>query len=249
MLGNGEPILLEAHDIRKRYHDAAEAVDVLKGVSLALRAGEIVALEGPSGSGKTTLLSILGCLLTPNSGRLTILGQPVDRHRLWNYRRDSIGFVFQQFNLFPSLTAAENVEYSLNVKGRTGPEAASEAKRWLEAVGLADRLAFRPRDLSGGQKQRVAIARALAGRAPIILADEPTGNLDLQAGEHVLDLFRDLARSESRALLIVTHDPKVRRIADRVVKIHDGRLLAETSENLAGRDQDMLSVETQVQGV
>ncbi|MCA1686053.1 MAG: ABC transporter ATP-binding protein [Planctomycetia bacterium] len=192
-----------------------------------MAAGEIVAMEGPSGSGKTTLLSILGCLLTPTSGRLEILGSPVDParpERLWKHRRDSIGFVFQQFNLFPSLTAAENVEYSLNVKGRTGRESSREARRWLDAVGLSDRLSFRPRDLSGGQKQRVAVARALAGGAPIILADEPTGNLDLQAGEQVLDLFRDLARGEGRALLIVTHDPKVRRIADRVVSIHDGRL-------------------------
>jgi putative ABC transport system ATP-binding protein len=222
--------VLKAEEIRKKYVDAAEEVDVLKGVSLALGPGEVVALEGPSGSGKTTLLSILGCLLTPTSGRVVILGGAVDQGRpdlLWKHRRDSIGFVFQQFNLFPSLTAAENVEYALNVKGRTGREARREAERWLGEVGLSDRLRFRPRDLSGGQKQRVAVARALAGGAPIILADEPTGNLDLQAGEHVLDLFRDLARREGRALLVVTHDPKVRRIADRVVSIHDGRLLEQ----------------------
>ncbi len=223
---NATPVL-RAEDVRKRYRDGAEAVDVLKGVSLALGAGEIVALEGPSGSGKTTLLSILGCLLTPTSGRLEILGKFVDPGRpdlLWTHRRDAIGFVFQQFNLFPSLTAAENVEYALNVKGRKGPGARREARRWLDAVGLADRLGFRPRDLSGGQKQRVAVARSLAGGAPIILADEPTGNLDLQAGGQVLDLFRDLARGEGRSLLIVTHDPKVRRIADRVVAIEGGLL-------------------------
>jgi putative ABC transport system ATP-binding protein len=219
--------VLVADDVRKVYHDTAEEVTVLKGVSLALEAGEIVALEGPSGSGKTTLLSILGCLLTPTSGRVVIRGSHVDPGRpdlLWRHRRDSIGFVFQQFNLFPSLTAAENVAYSLNIKGKKGAAARVEAERWLVAVGLSDRLSFRPRDLSGGQKQRVAVARALAGGAPIILADEPTGNLDLQAGEHLLDLFRDLARGEGRALLIVTHDPKVRRIADRVVAIRDGQL-------------------------
>ena len=221
-------LVLQAEDIRKQFRDGGEAVLVLKGVSLDLARGEIVALEGPSGSGKTTFLSILGCLLTASSGRLAIQGVEVDPKwpgRLWRFRRDSIGFVFQQFNLFPSLTAAENVEYALNIKGRRGEGARVEARKWLEAVGLSDRVGFRPRDLSGGQKQRVAIARALAGGPPIILADEPTGNLDSQAGEQVLDLFRDLARREDRALLIVTHDPKVRRIADRVVAVRDGRLI------------------------
>jgi putative ABC transport system ATP-binding protein len=224
--------VLRANDIRKTYRDASETVDVLKGVSLAIDRGEIVALEGPSGSGKTTFLSILGCLLTPTSGRLEIEGDEVAPGRpdlLWRFRRESIGFVFQQFNLFPSLTAAENIEYSLNIKGRRGREVRDEANRWLEAVGLADRRDFRPRDLSGGQKQRVAIARALAGGAPILLADEPTGNLDHQVGEQVLDLFRDLARREDRAMLIVTHDPKVRRIADRVVAILDGKIRGQES--------------------
>jgi putative ABC transport system ATP-binding protein len=218
--------VLQAIDIRKTYRDVGESVHVLKGVSLSIRRGEIVALEGPSGSGKTTFLSILGCLLTPTSGRLEIEGRKVDPGRpdlLWRFRRESIGFVFQQFNLFPALTAAENIEYALNIKGHRGRQVRDEAARWLEAVGLSDRLDFRPRDLSGGQKQRVAIARALAGGAPILLADEPTGNLDHHVGEQVLDLFRDLARREDRAMLIVTHDPKVRRIADRVLTIHDGK--------------------------
>jgi putative ABC transport system ATP-binding protein len=221
-------VVLQAVDIHKQYRDAGEPVPVLKGVSLSLDRGEIVALEGPSGSGKTTFLSILGCLLTASSGRLAIEGHEVDPSRpgrLWRFRRDSIGFVFQQFNLFPSLTAGENVEYALNIKGRRGPDAVREARKWLEAVGLEARIGFRPRDLSGGQKQRVAIARALAGGSPIILADEPTGNLDHQAGEQILDLFRDLARRDDRALLIVTHDPKVRRISDRVVRVLDGRII------------------------
>jgi putative ABC transport system ATP-binding protein len=219
--------VLRAEEIRKTYRDAGQSVDVLKGVSLTLDRGEVVALEGPSGSGKTTLLSILGCLLTPSAGRLEIDGEEVDPRRpgrLGKFRRESIGFVFQQFNLFPSLTAEENVEYALNIKGHKGQDARDEAGRWLDAVGLADRRGFRPRDLSGGQKQRVAVARALAGGSPIILADEPTGNLDHQSGEQVLDLFRDLAGREDRAMMIVTHDPKVRRIADRVVAIRDGRL-------------------------
>ena len=142
--------------------------------------------------------------------------------RLAAIRRRSIGFVFQQFNLFPALTASENVEYALNIRGQRGAAARREAERVLDAVGLADRRGFLPRDLSGGQKQRVAIARALAGRAPILLADEPTANLDSQAGAQVLAMFRDLAKQEERGLLIVTHDPKVRAIADRVVRIEDG---------------------------
>jgi putative ABC transport system ATP-binding protein len=133
--------------------------------------------------------------------------------------------VFQQFNLFPALSAAENVTFALNLKGISGQGASSEALRLLDAVGLTDRARYLPRDLSGGQKQRVAIARALAGSPSILLADEPTANLDSQVGTQILGLFRDLARTEERALLIVTHDPKVRTIADRVLRIEDGHLL------------------------
>ncbi|MGC1720189.1 MAG: ABC transporter ATP-binding protein [Isosphaeraceae bacterium] len=220
--------VLEATGVVKTFREGSESVNVLKGASLTLRRGEIVALEGPSGSGKTTFLTILGCMLTPTSGRVAIEGREVDAarpERLPMFRRSSIGFVFQQFNLFPALTAAENVEYALNLKGMRGKAAREEAARVLEAVGLSDRGRFLPRDLSGGQKQRVAIARALAGSAPIILADEPTANLDSQVGTQVLELFRDLAKREDRALLIVTHDPKVRGVADRVAHIRDGVIL------------------------
>jgi len=223
-----EHAVLSARDITKTFREGAETVPVLKGISMELHPGEIVALEGPSGSGKTTLLSILGCILTPSEGELTIDGQKVDRKRpekLPGIRKKSIGFVFQQFNLFPALTALENVEYALNVKGIDGREAREEAERVLEAVGLAERKKFLPRDMSGGQKQRVAVARALAGRPPILLADEPTANLDSHVGMQVLEMFRDLAKQENRALLIVTHDPKVRTVSDRVLRIEDGRLL------------------------
>ncbi|HEX6861452.1 MAG TPA: ABC transporter ATP-binding protein [Thermoanaerobaculia bacterium] len=221
--------VLQAHDVTKVFQEGRETVSVLNGASLLVERGEVVALEGPSGSGKTTLLSILGCILTPTAGRVVVDGQEVDAKRpgrLPDIRKRSIGFVFQQFNLFPALTALENVEYALNIKGVPGREARKEAQRVLEAVGLADRLRFLPRDLSGGQKQRVAIARALAGAPPVVLADEPTANLDSQVGGQVLEMFRDLAKQENRALLIVTHDPKVRTIADRVVQIRDGRLAA-----------------------
>jgi putative ABC transport system ATP-binding protein len=221
--------LLEAHDIHKRFREGREEVQVLNGISLSLDRGEIVALEGPSGSGKTTLLSILGAILTPTSGRVVLDGHTVDAHangKLPSIRRSSLGFVFQQYNLFPALTARENVEYSLNVRGWRGEKARREAERVLAEVGLTDRSDFLPRDLSGGQKQRIAVARALAGHAPILLADEPTANLDSTTGTQILDLFQALAKREHRALLVVTHDPKVRSIADRVLQIRDGRLAA-----------------------
>jgi putative ABC transport system ATP-binding protein len=221
--------VLDARDVTKVFREGSECVTVLKGASLSLNRGEIVALEGPSGSGKTTFLTILGCMLTPCFGRLMIEGRDVDPKRpdlLPALRRASIGFVFQQFHLFPALTAAENVEYVLNLKGVKGSAARREAGRLLVEVGLGDRATFLPRDLSGGQKQRVAIARALAGRAPILLADEPTANLDSHTGAQILNLFRDLARSEGRALLVVTHDPRVRAVADRVVHIRDGAICA-----------------------
>jgi putative ABC transport system ATP-binding protein len=220
---------VEARDVTKRFVEGRETVEVLRGVSLAAARGEVVALEGPSGSGKTTLLSILGCILTPSSGAVSIDGETVDPSRpdrLPAIRRKSIGFVFQQFNLFPALSALENVEYALNVKGLKNGAAAGEARRVLEAVGLHDRLRFLPRDLSGGQKQRVAIARALAGSPSVLLADEPTANLDSHVGLQILELFRDLAKKEDKALVVVTHDPKVRSIADRVVTIRDGLLTA-----------------------
>jgi putative ABC transport system ATP-binding protein len=220
--------ILQASNIEKHFTEGRESVAVLRGIDFEVERGEIVSLEGPSGSGKTTFLSILGCILTASSGDVIVDGRRVDDHgrRLAAIRRRSLGFVFQQFNLFPSLTALENVEYALNVKGVRGNAAHEEAKRVIDAVNLSDRKDFLPRDLSGGQKQRVAIARALAGSAPILLADEPTANLDSAVGTQVLEMFRSLAKKENRALVIVTHDPKVRNVADRVVKIYDGRLAA-----------------------
>jgi putative ABC transport system ATP-binding protein len=218
--------VLEGRDVTKIYREGRYEVPVLRGVSLSVARGEVVALMGPSGSGKTTLLCILGCLLTPTGGQIVVDGQKIDASRtdrLQEVRRRSIGFVFQQFNLFPSLSASENVQYALNIKGWRGSKARHEANRVLEAVGLDDRRDFLPRDLSGGQRQRVAVARALAGQSTVILADEPTGNLDSESGALVLSLFRDLTRSEGRALLIVTHDPLVRAIADRILTIRDGR--------------------------
>jgi putative ABC transport system ATP-binding protein len=219
--------VVRADDVTKSFSEGSEVVPVLKGVSLAVGRGEVVALEGPSGSGKTTLLSILGCIMTPTSGRVTVDGEEVDTDRpdrLPRVRRRAIGFVFQQYNLIPALTARENVEYALNIRRVRGRAAREEADRVLSEVGLSDKVRSLPRDLSGGQKQRVAIARAIAGRPPVLLVDEPTANLDSQTGEQILDLFRRLAKADNRGVLIVTHDPKVRPIADRVVTIRDGRL-------------------------
>ncbi len=219
--------LLEARELTKTYTEGRHNVPVLRGVSLSVSRSEVVAIVGPSGSGKTTLLCILGCLLTPTSGKVVIDGKAVDPatpRSLREIRRRSIGFVFQQFNLFPSLTASENVQYALNLRGWRGGKARVEAERVLEAVGLGDRKDFQPRELSGGQRQRIAVARAIAGPSTLILADEPTGNLDSESGARILALFRDMTRSENRALLIVTHDPNVHSIADRIVMIRDGML-------------------------
>jgi putative ABC transport system ATP-binding protein len=220
-------MVLQARDIEKEFCEGAEVVSVLRGVSIDLTRGEIVSLEGPSGSGKTTLLSIIGCIMTPTAGRVVIEGEEVatdDPAALQDVRRRSIGFIFQQYNLIPALTAVENVEYALNIKGLRGRQAKAEAQRVINEVGLADKAGTLPRNLSGGQKQRVAIARALAGESPILLVDEPTANLDSGSGEQVLRLFRELAHSQERAVLVVTHDPKVRAVADRVLTLREGRL-------------------------
>jgi putative ABC transport system ATP-binding protein len=223
-------LALEATDVVKTFADGRAAVHVLRGVSLSVARGEILALEGRSGSGKTTLLSILGCILSPTSGRLVVDGVAVDPgrpRRLPEIRRRSIGFIFQQFNLFPALTARENVEYALGLKGLKGRAARREAKEVLELVGLEDRMEFLPRDLSGGQKQRVAIARALVRQPAVLLADEPTANLDTVVGAQILELFQRVARQRGSGLVIVTHDPRVRAVADRVVEIQDGRLVSQ----------------------
>jgi putative ABC transport system ATP-binding protein len=233
-------LALEAENIIKTFQEGRVVVPVLRGISLALEPGEIVALEGPSGSGKTTLLSILGCILTPTSGRVEIDGTPVDYdrpHRLPEIRKRSVGFIFQQYNLFPALTARDNVAYALNLKGVVGREAYRMADTLLDIVGMSDRTRFYPRDLSGGQKQRIAVARALAGRPRVLLADEPTANLDSEMGSLILELFERLAREHNCAILIVTHDPRVRACCNRVLHIRDGSLTSEDFPNPPSHDE------------
>jgi putative ABC transport system ATP-binding protein len=216
-----------AKGVEMVYQSGQQSYQVLKGVDWEIPKGNIQLLMGPSGSGKTTLLSILAGLLTPTDGHVYLLGQEItgmSRDQLAKFRLHNIGFIFQGFNLFPALTASENIEVVLNIKGIHGRSAKREAQALLEQVGLGEQANRKPSDLSGGQKQRVAIARALAGNPPIIMADEPTAALDSQSGHTVTDLLRKLAKEQDCTVLIVTHDPRVIDVADRVAYIEDGVL-------------------------
>jgi putative ABC transport system ATP-binding protein len=234
---SGLPIL-EAKGIVKELGQGAGRVRALKGVDITLNAGELTLLMGPSGSGKTTLLSIMGCILSPTDGKLSILGEAtetLDAEGLAHLRRRHIGFVFQSYNLFPTLSALENVRLGLDVRGMRGADAAAEARAALIAVGLEHRLRNYPRNLSGGEQQRVAIARALAGSPALLLADEPTAALDADNGQNVMALLSDLARDRSRAILAVTHDHRTLAHADRIVHIEDGRIVGEERQTPARR--------------
>jgi putative ABC transport system ATP-binding protein len=221
---------LEAEKIEMVYQNGEQPFRALKGVDLKIRSGDIQLLMGPSGSGKTTLLSILGGILTPTSGQVYLLGQEItglSRHRLAQFRLQNIGFIFQGFNLFPALTAAENIEAALDLKGVRGREAHVQAHKLLAQVGLADKAHTLPEDLSGGQKQRIAIARALAGKPRLIMADEPTAALDSHRGRAIMELLRSLAKEEGCTVIMVTHDPRIIDIADRVVAVEDGEILPD----------------------
>jgi putative ABC transport system ATP-binding protein len=220
---------LEAEGVTKIYQEGAFEVPAVQDVTLTARAGEVVAILGPSGSGKTTLLSMLGCMLRPTAGTVTIHGECVsdlDETQLPWVRRRYVGFIFQSFNLFAALSASENVEVVLQLKGFERRTRRNEARRLLDLVGLGKRADFLPRDMSGGERQRVSIARALAGDPPLILADEPTANLDAKNGEQVMKLLHAVTRSDGRTVIIVTHDHRIMPYIDRSVRIEDGRLVA-----------------------
>ena len=219
--------VLEVRDVTKVYEQGNVRVRAVDAVSLSLTPGQAVLIMGPSGSGKTTLLSMMGCILRPTSGEVVVGGRVVSglgEDALPDIRRANFGFVFQSFNLFPSLTALENVELALRLKGHDRRRLHDEAFALLESVGLASRASFWPRDLSGGEKQRVAFARALAGNPAVILADEPTANLDSATGERLLALLRELAEHSGKAVAVVSHDPKSQALVHRIIVLEDGRI-------------------------
>ena len=230
MSSNVETGAIIAKEVKMVFQSGRQSFQVVKKLDWEIPRGDIQLLMGPSGSGKTTLLSILAGLLTPTAGNVYLLGEEItsmSRAGLAQFRLKNIGFIFQNFNLFPALTASENVEILLNVKGIRGQAARQQAQGLLEQVGLGNKANQKPSDLSGGQKQRVAIARALAGQPRLIMADEPTAALDSRSGHTVIELLRTLAKEEGCTVLMVTHDPRILDVADRVAYMADGVLKQE----------------------
>lgn len=226
---------ISVRNVTKEFVEGPNRVQVLHGVDFDAEQGEVALLMGPSGSGKTTLLSIMGCILRATSGSVQIAGREVAdlaERELPGVRLGNIGFIFQGFNLFPTLTVSENVELALDLKGIRGTKAKDEARWLLEQVGLAAKWDAFPADLSGGQKQRVAIARALSGSPGVVLADEPTAALDSQSGRNVMEMMRELAHRHGRGVVVVTHDSRVLEYGDRIVHMEDGRI-AETMTEAA----------------
>ena len=229
-------VILEAQGIVKILGEAPNQVKVLKGIDLQLQTGELTLMMGPSGSGKTTLLSILGCILSPTDGKLSLAGhstQGLSAEGLANLRRRHVGFIFQGYNLVPTLTAVENIMLALDLRDQSGPDAYDNAAEALEAVGLGHRINAFPSKMSGGEKQRVAIARALAGSPSVILADEPTAALDGTNGMAVMELLARVAQDTKRAVLAVTHDHRTLQFADRIINIVDGRIAGSERPKLA----------------
>jgi putative ABC transport system ATP-binding protein len=226
-------VLIEAKDVKKTLGKGAGQVQALRGIDLGLRRGELTLLMGPSGSGKTTLLLILGCMLAPSSGTVTVCGtstSDADKETLAKIRRDHIGFVFQSYHLFPTMNARQNVQLALDIRGHHGREAARKAREALALVGLEQKTKAMPENLSGGEQQRVAIARAFVANPSVILADEPTSALDSDNGRTIMRILADAAHQRDRAVLVVTHDPRIVPFADRIIKIEDGLLVPEKTD-------------------
>jgi putative ABC transport system ATP-binding protein len=224
---------IAAKEVDMVVSSGQQRLHILKGINLDIPKGDIQLLMGPSGSGKTTLLSILAGLLTPTTGGVFLLGEEItrmSRKKLASFRREHIGFIFQDSNLFPAMTALENVETALNIRGIWGKRARLRAEEMLEHVGIGDKAKEIPRKLSGGQKQRVAIARALVSHPQLIMADEPTAALDAQSGHNVMALLRKLAKEEGCTVLMVTHDPRIVDIADRIAHLEDGVIKKDVEE-------------------
>jgi putative ABC transport system ATP-binding protein len=218
-------IVLAAEGLERTFGEGDVQVRAIRGVDLEVRSGEVVLIMGPSGSGKTTLLSMLGAMLRPSAGRIIIDGvdlATLSESRLPAFRARRFGFVFQDFNLLSALSVRENVEYAFNLAGVTGRPARQRATALLSDFGLGERLDFRPHKLSGGEKQRVALARALANEPAVILADEPTANLDSRIGHQIATLLRHTADEAGRSVVIVSHDDRLKQIADRILWLEDG---------------------------
>jgi putative ABC transport system ATP-binding protein len=240
------PLALLARGVHKSFGAGGQRTPILQGAGLGIAVGEVVFLVGPSGSGKTTLLSILGCLLTPDDGSVKVLGQdvsPLGPKELTAFRRRHLGFIFQTFNLFPTLSALDNVCLTLVMRGQSLPQAAPRARELLGQVGLQDRLHLRPAQLSTGECQRVAVARALANDPAILLADEPTASLDAENGQLVMQLLTKLVRQQGMTLVVVTHDNRIFPFADRIVHLENGRLVRASRPGVAEPTQQPVAQE------
>ncbi len=235
--------MLSVEGLTKTFGSGSNKLQVLKGVNMNLKQGEMVALMGPSGSGKSTLLNIIGGLLAGDGGTILLDGQSYGQKNpssVVNIRREHVGWIFQDFHLLDNLTAVDNVAVALELSGMSSKEAEVAARSALTKVGLGDRMDHIPDQLSGGQQQRVAIARAIAGNRPVLLADEPTGNLDIASGKEVLQLFKDLCHDEVNpiSILMVTHDPDLASNADRMLLLNDGKTEASDIRSAWGLDDD-----------
>jgi putative ABC transport system ATP-binding protein len=222
--------MIELENVSKIYRMGQSKVNALDGINLQIQAGEMAAVMGPSGSGKSTLMAILGCLDVPSIGVYRLEGQPVEKlneNQLAQVRSRKVGFVFQQFNLLPRTSALENVMLPLLYDGVKGKARIEKAKNALEIVGLADRMKHRPNQLSGGEQQRVAIARALVNDPTILLADEPTGNLDTKTGEEIIGLFQKLHDDKGQTVVFVTHDAFIARHTQRIIRLVDGKIISD----------------------
>ena len=223
--------VIELKGIQKNYRIGDSEFAILKGIDLEIEAGEFIALMGPSGSGKSTLMNIVGCLDRPSGGRFILLGQDISQtsdDELARIRRDELGFIFQTFNLIGRISVLKNVEIPLMLSGASREMRRSRALKLLESVGIAHRSDFSPANISGGERQRVAIARALANDPKIIIADEPTGNLDLKNSDEVMKILSNLNR-DGRTIIMVTHNPEITGNCSRVIRLRDGRILESAS--------------------
>jgi putative ABC transport system ATP-binding protein len=225
MIFSARRAVLRVADLHKGFGSGRRRLEVLKGINLGIEPGELVALMGPSGCGKSTLLNIIGGLLGADSGSISLdqfnYGTK-SPSRVVDVRRRGVGWIFQDFHLIDRLNALDNVVFALELSGVPSAQAEKQARDALERVGLADRMEFIPDQLSGGQRQRVAIARAIAGSRPLLLADEPTGNLDVKSGQEIIDLFKQLCEEDGISVLMVTHDPTLASMADRMLLLRDG---------------------------